>query len=92
LVDSQLAEIISAIGQIHVSARKVGICTAMQTLRTPGERFAEIPNSPYSPHYCELYDDEGGRVRVARIEDDPLTPTRFCCCMANRLGRFCTAR
>jgi haloalkane dehalogenase len=68
---SQLPEIISAIGQIHIGARKVGIFTAMQTLRTPDERFAEIPNFPYSPRYCELDDDEGGRVRVAWIEDGP---------------------
>ena len=60
----------------------------MQTLRTPDDRFAEIPNFPYSPRYCELDDDEGGRVRVAWIEDGPLMPTRFCCCTANRPGRF----
>lgn len=43
----------------------------MQTLRTPDERFSEIPNFPYTPHYCELDDDEGGRLRVAWIEDGP---------------------
>ena len=43
----------------------------MQTLRTPDERFAGIPNFPYSPRYCELDDDEGGRVRVAWVEDGP---------------------
>ncbi|AQT82090.1 haloalkane dehalogenase [Mycolicibacterium litorale] len=43
----------------------------MQTLRTPDERFAEIPDFPYQPHYCELDDAEGGRLRVAWVEDGP---------------------
>lgn len=50
---------------------KVGIFTVMQTLRTPDERFATIPNFPYAPHYCELDDDEGGRLRVAWIDEGP---------------------
>jgi haloalkane dehalogenase len=37
----------------------------MQTLRTPDERFAGLAEFPYSPRYCELDDDEGGRLRVA---------------------------
>lgn len=43
----------------------------METLRTPDERFAEIPDFPYRPHYCELDDDEGGQLRVAWIEAGP---------------------
>ncbi|TGD90061.1 alpha/beta fold hydrolase [Mycolicibacterium sp. CH28] len=43
----------------------------MQTLRTPDDRFAELPDFPYQPHYCELDDDEGGRLRVAWVEDGP---------------------
>ncbi len=45
--------------------------SGMQTLRTPDERFAGIPDFPYQPHYCELDDDEGGRLRVAWVEDGP---------------------
>lgn len=29
------------------------------------------PTSPYQPHYCELDDAEGGRLRVAWVEDGP---------------------
>lgn len=44
----------------------------MRTLRTPDERFVDIPNfPPYSPHYCELDDDEGGRLRVAWVDEGP---------------------
>jgi len=34
----------------------------MQTLRTPDERFQNLPGFPYAPKYCEVSDD-----------DDPIT-------------------
>ncbi|WP_328362182.1 haloalkane dehalogenase [Mycobacterium sp. NBC_00419] len=43
----------------------------MQTLRTPDERFAELPDFAYRPHYAELDDDEGGTLRVAWVEHGP---------------------
>jgi haloalkane dehalogenase len=43
----------------------------VKTLRTPEDRFADIPDFPYQPHYCELDDDEGGQLRVAWIEAGP---------------------
>ena len=36
----------------------------MQTLRTPEERFAELPDFPYAPRCCEVDDDEGGTLRI----------------------------
>lgn len=43
----------------------------MKTLRTPEDRFADIPDFPYQPHYCEVDDDDGGQLRVAWIEAGP---------------------
>jgi haloalkane dehalogenase len=43
----------------------------MKTLRTPDERFADLPDFPYPPHYCEIDDDEGGTLRMAWIEAGP---------------------
>jgi haloalkane dehalogenase len=43
----------------------------MDTLRTPDERFGDLPEFPYAPGYCNVDDDEGGRLRVAWIEDGP---------------------
>ncbi|MGH3561158.1 MAG: haloalkane dehalogenase [Mycobacterium sp.] len=43
----------------------------MQTLRTPDERFAQVPDFPYPPRYCEVPDADGGVLRVAWIEDGP---------------------
>jgi haloalkane dehalogenase len=44
----------------------------MQTLRTPDEHFADLPEFPYSPRYCEIDDSEGGQLRVAWVEDGPV--------------------
>jgi haloalkane dehalogenase len=47
----------------------------MQTLRTPDERFADLPDYPFSPHYAELDDSEGGTLRVHYVrEGDPEGP------------------
>lgn len=40
-------------------------------MRTPDDRFAEIPNFPYQPHYCDVDDDDGGQLRIAWIEAGP---------------------
>ena len=40
----------------------------MKTLRTREERFADLPDFPYAPRYCEVDDDEGGTLRIAWIE------------------------
>jgi hypothetical protein len=44
---------------------------SMQTLRTADERFADLPEFPYSPNYCEVPDQDGGTLRVAWVEDGP---------------------
>jgi haloalkane dehalogenase len=43
----------------------------MESLRTPEDRFAALPDFPYSPKYCDVTDGEGGRLRVAWVEDGP---------------------
>lgn len=43
----------------------------MQALRTPDDRFTELPEFAYPPRYCEVDDTEGGRLRVAWVEDGP---------------------
>jgi haloalkane dehalogenase len=43
----------------------------MKTLRTPDERFDDLPEFPYSPRYYDLADDEGGSLRVAWVQDGP---------------------
>ena len=43
----------------------------MQTLRTPDERFANLPGFPYEPHYTDIADGEGGTLRIHHIEEGP---------------------
>ncbi len=43
----------------------------MQTLRTPDERFDDVPDFPYAPSYSEIPDGDGGRLRIAWVEDGP---------------------
>ena len=43
----------------------------METLRTPEERFAELPEFPYPPQYAEVPDGAGGRLRMAWVTAGP---------------------
>ena len=43
----------------------------MKSLRTPDDRFAALSDFPYPPRYCDVDDQEGGRLRVAWVEDGP---------------------
>lgn len=45
----------------------------METLRTPDERFDELPDFPYAPRYSEIPDNDGGTLRIAWVEDGPQT-------------------
>jgi haloalkane dehalogenase len=43
----------------------------MQTLRTPDDRFAGLPDFPYEPRYADVPDDDGGTLQMAWVEDGP---------------------
>lgn len=43
----------------------------MQVLRTPAERFEALPDFPFAPHYVEIDDGEGGRLRVHYVDEGP---------------------
>ncbi|MCZ2858730.1 haloalkane dehalogenase [Blastococcus sp. VKM Ac-2987] len=43
----------------------------METLRTPDECFTDLPDFPYEPRYVEVDDDEGGRLRIAYLDEGP---------------------
>jgi len=45
----------------------------MQTLRTPDDRFANLPGYPFAPHYAEVSDGEGGRLRMHYVDEGPRT-------------------
>jgi len=41
----------------------------MNALRTPDDRFGALPDFPYAPHYVEVDDGEGGRLRVHHLDE-----------------------
>jgi haloalkane dehalogenase len=43
----------------------------MDVLRTPDDRFAALPGFPFAPHYVEIDDGEGGRLRVHHLDEGP---------------------
>ncbi|WP_410587297.1 haloalkane dehalogenase [Amycolatopsis sp. lyj-23] len=43
----------------------------MRLLRTPDDRFTDLPDFPYEPRYAELADPDGGRFRVGYVEAGP---------------------
>jgi haloalkane dehalogenase len=43
----------------------------MKILRTPDERFADLPGFPFSPHYTDVPDGEGGTLRVHHVDEGP---------------------
>jgi haloalkane dehalogenase len=43
----------------------------VQTLRTPDDRFAGLPDFAFEPHYVEIDDGSGGRLRVHHLDEGP---------------------
>lgn len=41
----------------------------MKILRTPDERFNDLPGYAFEPHYAEIPDSEGGRLRVHYLDE-----------------------
>ena len=50
----------------------------MQVLRTPDERFANLPDFPYKPHYTEISDASGVTCASPPSMKARATP-RLCC-------------
>lgn len=43
----------------------------MQALRTPDERFSNLPGYNFAPHYLSVDDTEGGELRVHYLDEGP---------------------
>ena len=43
----------------------------MDTLRTPDDRFLDLPDFDVAPAYAEVPDDDGGSLRMAYVESGP---------------------
>ncbi len=43
----------------------------MKALRTPDERFQNLPGYPFTPHYVEVPDGDGGKLRMHYLDEGP---------------------
>lgn len=43
----------------------------MEFLRTPDDRFVDLPDFDYEPRYAEVPDGDGGTVRMAYLDEGP---------------------
>ena len=43
----------------------------MRAVRTPEERFANLPGFPFKPNYVEIDDGAGGRLRMHYVDEGP---------------------
>jgi len=43
----------------------------MDAVRTPDDRFADLPDFAFAPHYAEVPDGEGGSLRVHYLDEGP---------------------
>lgn len=43
----------------------------MQVLRTPDDRFDDLPDFPFEPHHAEIADGDGGTLRVHYVDEGP---------------------
>lgn len=43
----------------------------MDVLRTPDDRFADLPGFPFAPHYVEVPSGDGGTLRVHYLDEGP---------------------
>ncbi len=41
----------------------------METIRTPDDRFANLPEYPFSPNYINVDDGEGGELRIHYLDE-----------------------
>jgi haloalkane dehalogenase len=43
----------------------------METIRTPEERFEDLPDYPFAPNYQQVPDGEGGELRMHYLDEGP---------------------
>lgn len=51
----------------------------MDSLRTPDERFRNLPDWPYAPHHVEVPDGEGGALRMHYVDEGPASAAPILC-------------
>ncbi len=51
----------------------------MEITRTPEDRFGGLPDWPYSPHFSEVDDGDGGQLRIHHVDEGPADAAPVLC-------------
>ena len=51
----------------------------MKALRTPDDRFADLPGYPFAPHYAEAPHPDGGTLRMHCVDEGPADAEPILC-------------
>jgi haloalkane dehalogenase len=51
----------------------------MDFIRTPDDRFTNLEGYPFQPHYLDINDGEGGRLRMHYLDEGPATGELILC-------------
>lgn len=43
----------------------------MKLLRTPDERFRDLADFPFAPHYTTIFDAAGDEIRIHAVDEGP---------------------
>ena len=62
----------------------------MDIIRTPDDRFADLPGYPFEPRYADIADGDGGMLRMHYVDEGPATQHRCCSCTVSHRGATST--
>ena len=51
----------------------------MKALRTPDDRFADLPGYPFAPHYAEVPGPDGGTLQMHYVDEGPADAEPILC-------------
>jgi haloalkane dehalogenase len=57
--------------RFHEPSARLDWENIVKCLRTPDERFADLPDFDFNPNYVEFDDTEGGRLRMHYLDEGP---------------------
>ena len=64
----------------------------MSVLRTPDERFANLPRYPFTPNYVQVEAKGVPALRMHYVDAGPADAPTVCSSTDNPHGRFCIAK
>lgn len=64
----------------------------MDVLRTPDDRFENLPDYDFEPHYLEVPDGDGGQLRIHYLDEGLRSGEVVLLLHGEPTGPTCTAR